>query len=63
MTDRETLPPDKWWQKAETIESENGHHWIMDWRGKYQLCRTCGRIRRADKTSSPCSGPAKVVLR
>ena len=56
-------PPPNWWKTNQTIEIDNGHDWIMDWRDQYQYCRRCGYIRRADRKSNPCKGPAKVVLR
>lgn len=45
-------------------KKENGHEWclpnkLIHWR----YCWICGLIRRADKTSTPCKGPAKITLR
>ncbi len=56
-------PPPNWWKTAPRISTQGGHDWILDWTGKYQCCRVCGMIRRADGTTRPCSGPALITTR
>ena len=46
------------------MTDEKGGHkfgWYKDF--KYQSCRICGLIRRADDNNNPCRGPVEVTLR
>lgn len=62
--ERLKLPPPNWWKTAPTVAETNGHDWIQDWTGKYQCCRRCCIVRRADDKNKECPRTmGKISLR
>lgn len=48
------------WKFTEEVD---GHKWGF-WKGdKFECCRWCGMVRRADKRNKHCRGKVKVELR
>lgn len=56
----ELLGKDEHWRMT---EESNGHRWGFYRDMKWESCRVCGWIRRADDKNTPCKGPVKVSLR
>lgn len=49
---------------AEKLTPEPGVHlWMQREQDRYQFCRWCGFIRRADDKNKPCPGIVRIGLR
>ena len=47
-------------------EENTEHKWVLrDTTSgkKYDICKVCGIVRRADDKNLPCKGPTKIGLR
>jgi len=39
------------------------HEWFKPSWLKWESCKVCGVVRRADRKNKPCRGPVKIVLK